>query len=364
VSEEPHAEPAEEPGRPYGTPGRPLRRGSPFYLGFVGAVGVLVAYFLVQAVLQARSVLILIVVALFLAVGLNPIVETLMRRGMRRGLAITAVFVAVIAVFVGFAATIVPPLVSQTNDFVQMVPDYLDNLEQNERIQRLNDDYGFIDNVQSYIASGDIGERLFGGILGVGRIVLNAVFSALTVLFLTLYFLAALPSITAQAYRLVPASRRHRVKLLGDEILRRIGGYVNGAIVVGTLAGLTSYVFLLVVGLPYALPLAIFAGFMSLVPMVGATIAAVVVSTIGLFQSVAVAIACVVFYIVYQQIENYVIYPRVMKRSVDVPAAVTVIAALVGGALLGVVGALLAIPTAAGLLLVVREVLVPRLERL
>jgi predicted PurR-regulated permease PerM len=201
----------------------------------------------------------------------------------------------------------------------------------------------------------------------VGRIVLNAVFSAFTVLFLTLYFLLALPAIKRQGYRLVPASRRRRVSLLADEVLRRIGGYVSGAIVVGTLAGLTSYVFLMIIDVPYVL--AILAGLLSLIPVIGATIAAVIVATIATFQSIVLGIACLAFYLVYQQIENYVIYPRVMKRSVNVPAAVTVIAALLGGALLGgallgVVGALLAIPTAAGLLLIVREVVIPRLDRL
>lgn len=341
-----------------------MREGSPFVFGFVGALGVLLAYFLVQAVLSARSVLVLIVVAMFLAVGLDPLVQSMVRRGLRRGAAITIVSLGVLAVFVGFGAAVVPPLVEQTTEFAQTIPGYLEDLEANERIQELNEQYAVIDNIQSYITSGELGERLFGGILGVGRIVLNAVFSALTVLFLTLYFLLALPAIKRQGYRLVPASRRRRVSLLADEVLRRIGGYVSGAIVVGTLAGVTSYVFLTIIDVPYALALAILAGLLSLVPMVGATIAALIVATIASFQSIALGIACLAFYLVYQQIENYVIYPRVMKRSVDVPAAVTVIAALLGGALLGVVGALLAIPTAAGLLLIVREVVIPRLDRL
>ena len=192
----------------------------------------------------------------------------------------------------------------------------------------------------------------------------NTVFSAFTVLVLTLYFLAALPGVKRQAYRLVPASRRRRFTLLSDEVLRRIGGYVVGATMVATLAGLSAYVFFLVIELPYALPLALFGGLMSLIPMVGATIAAVVIAGIGFFSSPTTAIVILVFYALYQQLENYVVYPRVMKRSVDVPAAVTIVAALLGGALLGVLGALLAIPIAAGMLLIFREVVAPRQDRL
>jgi predicted PurR-regulated permease PerM len=166
-----------------------------------------------------------------------------------------------------------------------------------------------------------------------------------------------------QAYRLVPATRRERVTLLGDEILSRIGGYLSGAFVVAFIATLTSYVFLLVIGMPYALALAIFVGLLDLIPLIGATIAAVVVSLVGFTESVTLGLACVAFYVAYQQFENYVIYPRVMRRAVDVPAPLTVVAALIGGALLGVVGALLAIPTAAAVLLIVRQVAIPRMDR-
>jgi predicted PurR-regulated permease PerM len=193
--------------------------------------------------------------------------------------------------------------------------------------------------------------------------VLNAVFSAFSLLIMTLYFLAALPSMKRQAYRLVPATRRERVSLLSDEVINRIGGFVSGALMVAFIAGATSYAFLLIVGLPFALALAVFVAIFDLIPLVGATIAAVVVTLLGFTQSPGVGIACIVFYVAYQQFENYVIYPRVMRRAVDVPAPVTVVAVLLGGALLGVVGALLAIPIAAAVLLVVRQVAIPRMDR-
>lgn len=348
---------------PFGRPGRPLRRDSPFMFGFLGALGVLLAWFLAQALLQARSVIILIVVSLFLAIGLNPVVEWLTARNVRRGFAIGIVFLGVIGAFVGFGFAVVPPAAEQTNEFVQQLPSYLSELRRNPTIRQLDEDYGVIERAQEYVTSGDLGQRLFGGIVGAGRVVLNAVFSAFSVLVMTLYFLAALPSMKRQAYRLVPASRRERVQLLSDEILGRIGGYVSGALSVAFFAGFLSYVFLLVVGMPYALALAVFVALLDLIPLVGATIAAVVVSLVGFTESLGVGIACVVFYVAYQQFENYVVYPRVMRRTVDVPAALTVVAVLLGGALLGVVGALLAIPTAAALLLVVRQVAIPRMDR-
>lgn len=347
----------------FGHPGRPLGRSSPFVFGFFAALGVLLAIGLTQALLSARSVLVLIVVSLFLAVGLNPLVERLIRAGLRRGLAVVCVFVGTILAFVGFGLVIVPPVVEQTQTLVQNLPTAVSELQRSELLNRLNANYGVLDRLQSSVSPGAIGGQVAGGLLGVGKLLVSTVFSTLTVLILTLYFLASLPSIKRQVYRLVPATRRERVSLLGDEILLRIGGYVSGAATVAFIAGVTAFVFLFVAGMPYPAALALFTGAMSLIPMVGATVAMVVVGTVGFFQSVALGVACLIYYTIYQQVENYLVYPRVMRRTVDVPAAMTVIAALVGGTLLGVVGALLAIPTAAAILLIVNEVLLPRQDQ-
>jgi predicted PurR-regulated permease PerM len=358
---------ANVPGRPdaqFGNLGRPLRRDSAFMLGFLGALGVLLALAIVHAIAQARSVIILIVVALFLAVGLNPVVESLTRRGMRRSIAIAIVFVVVIGAFVGFGFAVVPPVIEQTNAFVKELPNYLDDLRGNRTIRQFDNDYHVIEKAKAYVTGPDLGQRVFGGLLGVGRVVLSAVFSAFTLLIMTLYFLAALPSMKRQAYQLVPASRRERVTLLTDEILVRIGGFVSGALTVAFIAAVSSYIFLLILGVPYALALAVFVGLFDLIPLVGATIAAVAVSTLGFIDSLAAGFACVIFYVAYQQVENYVIYPRVMRRAVDVPAPVTVVAVLIGGALLGITGALLAIPIAAATLLVIRQVTIPRMHHL
>ena len=197
--------------------------------------------------------------------------------------------------------------------------------------------------------------------MGVGLAVLSAVANTFIVTVLTLYFLSSLETTKHALYRLAPASRRERVTVLGDQILAGVGGYVSGAFVVATCAGLSSLIFLFIVGLgEYAVALAFVVALLDVIPMIGATIGAVIVTAIGFAEDPKIGIACMIFYLLYQQVENYVIYPRVMSRSVDVPGAVTVIAALVGAALLGVVGALLAIPTAAAILMLTREVFVKR----
>lgn len=354
--------PADHP-EPFGRPGRPMKHNTPFYFGFVGALGVFLAWLLVQAVVNARSVIVLIVVSMVLAIGLNPFVEALMRRGLARAVAVGVVFVVVISGFVGIGIAVVPPLVTQTNTFIDNAPGLLDDLRRNKTVRELDAEYGVIDRATEYVSSGEIGPQAFGGIVGVGRVVVGTLFSALSVLILTLYLLASLPSIKRQGYQLVPSSRRKRVALLGDEILARIGSFVSGLSVVAMLAGTSSYIFLTVIGVPYALPLALLVALTDLIPLIGATIGALVVTAVGFTDKVTVGIACIVFYVAYQQIENYVIYPRIMRRSVDVPAPLTVMAALLGGTLLGVVGALLAIPLAAATLLVVREVWIPRQDR-
>ncbi len=359
----PEREPTGEHKLPFGRPGKPMGNG-PFMFGLVAALGVLTAWWLVQMVAAAGSVLVLIVVSLFLAIGLNPAVEWLHGRGMARIWAITIVFVGVIAFFAIFAVSIVPALTEQTTGFIQDVPTLVQQLQNHPLIRSLDQEYQVLDKLTQYVTSGDLATQLFGGLLGVAGVVISAVFSFLTVLVLTLYFLGSLNTIKESGYRLVPRSRRERVTKLVDEVIRQIGGYVGGNLIISLIAGVVTFVFLTIAGVPYALALAIFVAITDLIPMVGAVIGAAVASLVGLLTSLPVGIACVIFFVIYQQIENYVISPRVFKSSVDVPPIATIIGALLGGALLGVVGALLGIPLAAALLLILREVVLPRQEKL
>ncbi|WP_020386388.1 AI-2E family transporter [Kribbella catacumbae] len=351
------------PSEGMGQPGRPLHRSNPFVFGFFAALGVLVAWGLWNALGQAKSVLILLIVSMFIAVGLNPLVEWFMRRGLKRGLAVGVVFLLMILAVTGVGLAIVPVVTDQIDGLITNAPQWLDLLTKSKTLNELNVRYDFIKKAQDYIQDPALAQKAFGGILGVGKVVANALFSAFTILILTLYFLASLPTVKRAAYSLVPATRRNRVSILGDEVLSRVGGYVSGQFLVAACAGLCMFIFLQIVGLgEYAVALAIVVMFTAFIPMVGGLIGVVLVALIGFTDGLWTGVACLVYGIIYQQIENYVVAPRIMRRAVDIPGAVTVIAALLGGALLGVVGALLAIPTAAAILLIIREVWVRKAD--
>ncbi|SDJ61531.1 AI-2E family transporter [Nonomuraea jiangxiensis] len=348
-------------GQPYGLPGKPLARG-PFLFGLVGGLGVLTAIALAQMVVYSLSTIILIVVAMFLAVGLNPAVEALQRRGLARRGAISIVFAGVIVAFVLFGLAVVPPVSQQLTEFIEAVPGYITDLSNHPTLRQLDAEYQVLQQLRTFVTA-TLGPALASGIMGAGLVVLNGVFTTVTLLVLMLYFLGSLHTIKEYLLKLVPASRRARTGAISEQILSGIGGYVAGNVLISVVAGVVTWIFLSVMGVRYALALALVVALTDFIPLVGATIGAVLVTSVALLQSLPAGIACAVFFLLYQQIENYLIYPRVMKRSVNVAPAVTVIAALFGGALLGIVGALLAIPVAAAIALIVREVVVPRQER-
>jgi predicted PurR-regulated permease PerM len=336
-----------------------MNRLSPFRIGFAGAVGAGLAYLLYRALVNAQSVLVLVLVAAFLAIGLNPTVTRLERTGMRRGAAVGIVFLGVAAFFAAFGYAVLPPVVQQVSNFVEAIPDYVRDLQANRTIRDLDQRFGVIERLRQYV-TGDLGTRVATNIVSIGSALAGIVFKALTILILTLYFLSSFNTIKDTAYRLVPRSRRARVTLLGDEILGRVGGYVAGAVVVALIAGTATLVWVSALGIPYPLALALIVTITDIIPLIGATIGAVIVTTVAFFVSIPVGIFTGIFFLVYQQIENYVIYPRVMSRSVDVNPAAAIVGALIGGTLLGFVGALLAVPATAAIQLILREVLVPR----
>ncbi len=338
-----------------------LLRHSPFNIGFLGALGAVTAVFLTQQILSISSILILIVMAMFLAVGLNPTVEWFMTHGMRRGLSVLLVLFVVLTVLALFVVAVAPVISEQIAQITRSSPGWLDDLQTNRHVQDLDAKYDVIERARDYASSGDFGENVFGGALGVGLAVLSAVANFLIVLVLMIYFLSSLPSIKHSLYSLAPASRRRRVSELGDRIIRSTGAYVAGAFLVAVLAGISTLIFTFIVGLgDYAFALAFIVGLLSLIPVIGSVISAVIITLLGLTISPTTALVTFIYYMAYQQLEAYVIYPRIMVRSVDIPSSVTVIAALVGGTLLGVVGALLAVPVAAALLMLHREVFLKR----
>ncbi len=303
----------------------------------------------------------LLVLAMFLAIGLSPTVEWFMRHGVRRGLAVLLVLVVVIGVLTLFVLTVVPVISEQITQITQNAPGWFQDLQDNENVQQVDDRFAIVDKIQAYITGGDFGQQVFGGALGVGLAVLSALTNAFIVIVLMVYFLASMPSIKHAAYSIAPASKRARVSELGDRIIRSTGAYVSGAFLVSVCAGISTLVFTFVVGLgDYSLALAFIVGLLSLIPVIGAVVSGVIITLLALTVSPTVAIVSAVYYLAYQQLESYVISPRIMKRAVDIPASVTVIAALLGGSLMGVIGALLAVPVAAALLLLHREVILKR----
>ncbi|MBI3687736.1 MAG: AI-2E family transporter [Actinobacteria bacterium] len=360
-----HREAGVDADNPFGIPGRPMNHRSPFRVGFGAALGAGLVYVLYVAMVNARGALILILVAAFLAVGLNPTVSRLERMKMRRGYAVALVFLAFVLFLTIVGYAIVPALVEQITHFVQSIPQYVSELENNRSVRNLDAKYHFIDKIQTFATQYGtrIGQTAASNIANAARALANLFFNTLTVLILMLYFLSSFNQIRHTVYSTVPRSRRARAALLGDEILGRVGGYVTGAFVIALIAGTASLIWLAALGVPYPLALALIVAIADVIPLVGATIGAIVVTAISFFVSVPVGIATLAFFTAYQQIENYVIYPKVMKRAVDVNPAAAIVAVLVGGALLGMVGALLAIPATAALQLIYREVIAPRQDR-
>ncbi|WP_432479601.1 AI-2E family transporter [Nocardioides sp. GXQ0305] len=364
VEEPPPEEPKKEEAPPAPVEprrGRSMIQHTPFAVGFFGALGAVVAIFLAQQLQSISSILVLLVMALFLAIGLNPLVEWFMRRGARRGVAVLVVLTMVLTVLVLFVGAIAPVISDQIALITESAPRWLRELQANDLVQRLDDRFDIVSKVEEYVSSGDFGQQAFGGAVGVGLAVVSALANTLIVVVLMIYFLSSLPGIKSALYRLAPASRRPRVSDLGDRIIRSIGAYVAGAFLVAVCAGLSTLVFTFIVGLgDYAFALAFVVGLFSLIPVVGAFISGALITALALTVSPTVALISLIYYIAYQQFEAYLIYPRIMARSVEVPGAVTVIAALVGGSLMGIIGAVLAVPVAAALLLLHREVFLTR----
>ncbi|MFC5063234.1 AI-2E family transporter [Actinomycetospora atypica] len=347
---------------PLGPLGPPLNRRSPFLIGLSAALGVAAVIALVQLVPAAADVLILIGVALFVALGLEPAVSRLARRGLRRGLAVTLVCVGFVVIVGGFLAVAVPPMIEQAAGFLARTPQYLQLLgDRSSIIGQLDARFGLQQHLQQALA--DNSSTLISGVLGVGLAVLGWLGDTVVVVVLTVYFLAALPGMRRAAYRLAPASRRPRTVLIGDAICVRFGGYVLGNVVMSVIAGVVTFVWLLVAGVPYALSLAVLVALLDLIPAVGFVIGGVLITLVALTVSWPVALATLGFFVVYNLLEEYLLTPKIMGRTVEVPAVLTVVAVLVGGALLGVVGAVVAIPVAAAVLLVVQEIVFPRLDR-
>lgn len=335
----------------------------PIKTGFMLTVGVGLALGLYLIVSSNVQLLVWILAALFITLGLDPIVTKIQSWGAPRGVGIFAAVALLIGIITIFISALVPVIIEQTTEFVQMLPSVVSDVVASDAFQAIDEELDIASvattEVNRFVSDASNITNLLGGILGVGSAIFNVGFSALIVVVLTLYFLATLPTIKKWLYRLAPRSRRERIEYLSEKISGSVGHYVVGQSVVATLNGVVAYIAVNFAELQYAALLAIFAAFMAFIPLVGAVAGGIVITLLALLAGWQSALIFAVIYFIYLQVEAYLISPKIMQRAVAIPGALAVIGVIAGGSLLGVLGALMAIPTVAGILVLVREVYVP-----
>jgi predicted PurR-regulated permease PerM len=320
-------------------------------------VGVVISLYLIYLLRRPIGWLL---IATFLAVALSAPVNALAQR-MRRGFAIAIVYVGLLLVPIGLIALIVPPLITQANEFAQNLPEYARDVEEfvqdNERLRNLNEDYQITEKLQQEAEK--LPERLGGAAQTLGDVgfgIVNSLFALITILILTAFILGNGRRWREAALANQPREQRERMSRSLDHIGSAVGGYVAGALTIAAIAGILAYIVLLILGVPFRAPLAVLVGLFSLIPLVGATIAAVIVGIVTLFTDFPTAtIVWAVWAIAYQQIENSLIQPQIQKRTVNVHPFITIVAVLFGSTLLGVLGAIVAIPIAASIQILLRE---------
>lgn len=342
-----------------------IRVSHAYQIGLLGGLGVLTAVMIGSALLSIAGILTSIITALFLALGLEPLIQVLEKRVKRRGIAITIVGLGLIGLITMVILLILPPLISQASEFVTHLPELLKGLLQTPWINELDARFdGAVSNALTssgeYLADSKNWPNLLGGVVQVGLSILNGTAAFLTVCILTIYFISSMHSIKNVMVNLVAKSKRERVGHIVDQVVTSVGRYVMGQVSVASINASVVFITLLFAGVEYAVVLAFIDFLLVLIPVVGSISGAIVVITItAATMPPETTITVAIIVLLYAQLEAYLISPRIMKRAVNVPAALVMVSALAGGALLGILGALLAIPVAATLLLIIREVWVP-----
>ena len=349
---------------------------NPFRLGLFAGLGVLTALLIGGALTNLATILTYIGAALFLALGLDPLVTFLEKRKVKRPVAILIALVGVIGIFTGLVFALIPVIVEQVTNVVTLISDTLiPSIQNNTLAVDIKEYLNWVDPktidlvfdwVTDFLADPKNYANFSTGLLQAGVSVGTGVFGALIVLILMIYFVASLGSIKRALYQVVPASTRPKFIDLTEQISQAVGRYVMGQVTLALINGVLSFIFLTVIGVKYSALLAFIAFLGSLIPLVGTLSAsAVIILSTLLFMGADWRILVVaIWYVVYMQVEAYVLNPRIMTRAVKVPGVVVVIAALVGGTLLGVLGALVAIPVAAAVILIVQQVVIPRQNEL
>jgi predicted PurR-regulated permease PerM len=309
-----------------------------------------------------RSTLLLVFIAVFLAVALGPAVAFFRRKGVPRAPAILLVYVLIAGGVFGVGLLIVPPIVNQVDALAQDVPGYVDDLRNNDQVRKFDDKYHVTDELKEQATKlpehlGDAAGALSSITVGA----FGAIVQLVTVLTMTFFLLLDGQRIADFLLRLRGPTRETRYRRVAGDIYRSVAGYVAGNLLISLAAGLSTYIMLSILGVPFAVPLAVLMSFLDLIPLVGATLGGISIALVTLFNNFPTStIAWVVFFIIYQQVENNVLQPVVYRRTVNVAPLAVIIAILIGGSLLGILGALVAIPVAATLQIIIRDVWVER----
>ncbi|WP_373427146.1 AI-2E family transporter [Arthrobacter sp. B3I4] len=361
------AGPDDEDDAPFGRPGPRMSAQHPLYVGFMGTVGVGAALLVYWIGSNTTQLLLWIVTALFIALGLDPVVRWLEGKKVPRPAGIL-VSVATLALAVtGFFATVIPTIVAQVTQIVQEAPRWIQDFIDSDFFRSLDSQFGVRDRIsqelEKFVNNPEAMGGIFGGVVGFGTTVFNGLFGALIVLVLSLYFLSAMPSMKKWGYRLAPRSRRARVEALSEEITSSVGNYVIGQVCVALLNATYAFIVMSIAGVPFAVSLAFVVALLAFIPLVGGMIAGILVTLISLTAGWQTALVFAICYFAYLQFEAYFISPRIMQKAVAVPGAVAVISVIAGGSLLGVLGALIAIPTAAAVMLLVKEIFILRQDK-
>jgi predicted PurR-regulated permease PerM len=311
---------------------------------------VIAAWALLTVVAATRQVITWVLVSLFLAMALNPAVDWFMRHGIKkRGYAAGLTYVLALVAIGAIGYAFIPTLVNQVNEFVQAVPGYVDDLTKGRgRLGFLETKYHIVEKIREQVREGGASRvlGLTGAAISITKSVISLVLATITIAFLTFFMLLEGPMWMDRIFGLVPEHSRPRWRKVGHDVYRTVGGYVTGNLVISLIAGTLTTAVLLAVGVPFAVALGVIVALLDLIPLAGATIAGVIIGTVAFLHSITAGIVVVVFFILYQQIENHFIQPVVYSRTVQLSPLVVLVAVLVGAKLAGILGALGAIPIA------------------
>ena len=349
------------------TPSRSFwtRIDKPFVFGFLVTLGGLVAFLLAITLSNLSTVLIYIAFAMFAALGLDPAVRFLERRGLSRGLSVLVVILGLVIVLALVLLMIVPVVVEQITSFVKSVPGLITDFMHSDIYAFLEKQFGdqfeqLVTDAQKFLTDGKTWQVIGGGALQVGSSIATGISGFIVVLVLTLYFVAGLPTIKTALLRFAPARDRVRARGITDQITDSVGGYVQGMVILAFANAIVALVLYLALGLPFPPLMATVAFLVTLIPLVGSVLFWAIGSVIALFADPWHALIFAVIYLVYMQVEAYFLTPRVMNKAVAVPGALVVIGALAGGTLLGLLGALVAVPVTASILIIINQLWLPR----